>query len=90
MGEALLSAIFGVLFERLADPLLGVFFGEQNLDQTFLDKLNTVLLSVNAVLSDAEEKQITNLAVKKWVNELKDAAYHTDDLFGKIASMNGI
>ena len=90
MGEALLSAIFGVLFERLADPLLGVFFGEQNLDQTFLDKLNTVLLSVNAVLSDAEEKQITNLAVTKWVNELKDAAYHTDDLFGKIASMNGI
>ncbi|KAK7817077.1 putative disease resistance rpp13-like protein 1, partial [Quercus suber] len=80
VGEALLSASFGVLFERLADPLLGVFFGEQNLDQTLLDKLNTVLLSVNAVLSDAEEKQITNLAVKKWVNELKDAAYHADDL----------
>nr|POE78727.1 putative disease resistance rpp13-like protein 1 [Quercus suber] len=87
VGEALLSASFGVLFERLADPLLGVFFGEQNLDQTLLDKLNTVLLSVNAVLSDAEEKQITNLAVKKWVNELKDAAYHADDLLDQIASI---
>uniref|UniRef100_A0A2N9FNF8 NB-ARC domain-containing protein n=1 Tax=Fagus sylvatica TaxID=28930 RepID=A0A2N9FNF8_FAGSY len=87
VGETLLSALFGALFERLADPLVKEFFRDRNFDQTLVDKLNTVLLTVNAVISDAEEKQITNLEVKNWVNELKDAVYHADDLLDEIATI---
>ncbi|KAM3733832.1 hypothetical protein ACB098_11G167900 [Castanea mollissima] len=87
LGESLLSALFGALFERLASPLVRNFFGDRDFDQTLFDKMKTVLLTVNAVLSDAEEKQITNMAVKEWVNELKDAAYHAEDLLDEIATI---
>ena len=87
VGETLLSALFGVVFERLAEPLLRGFFRKQSFDQTLLDKLKTLLLDVEVVLSDAEEKQITNLAVRKWVNELRDAAYYADDLLDEIITI---
>ena len=35
----------------------------------------------------AEENQITNLAVKEWINELKDATYNADDLLDEIATI---
>jgi hypothetical protein len=44
------------------------------------------LLSVNAVLEDAEDKQFTKPNVKKWLDELKDAVYDTEDIFDKIAT----
>ncbi|XWS07976.1 hypothetical protein CRYUN_Cryun41cG0037300 [Craigia yunnanensis] len=48
-------------------------------------KLNPALMSVKAVLDDAEEKQITNPNVKGWVSELKDAVYDAEDLLDEIA-----
>ncbi|KAK7401130.1 hypothetical protein VNO78_12446 [Psophocarpus tetragonolobus] len=42
------------------------------------------LLAVNVVLNDAEEKQITDLAVKAWLDELKDAVYDAEDLLDEI------
>ena len=35
----------------------------------------------------AEENQITNLAVKEWINELEDATYNADDLLDEIATI---
>lgn len=87
MGETLLSALFGMVIERLADPLLSGLFQNKSFDQTLLDKLKTVLVKVDVVLSDAEEKQITNLKVRKWVNELKDTIYHADDLLDEIITI---
>nr|POF27471.1 putative disease resistance rpp13-like protein 1 [Quercus suber] len=56
-------------------------FGSNTLSQT-----KTALLTVNAVVIHAEENQITNLAVKEWINELKDATYNADDLLDEIAT----
>ena len=83
----MLSALFGMVIERLADPLLSGLFQNKSFDQTLLDKLKTVLVKVDVVLSDAEEKQITNLKVRKWVNELKDTIYHADDLLDEIITI---
>ena len=44
------------------------------------------LLEVQAVLNDAEAKQITNLAVKDWVDELKDSVYDAEDLVNDITT----
>ncbi|XP_035545975.1 putative disease resistance RPP13-like protein 1 [Juglans regia] len=51
-----------------------------------LSELNNVLLSVGAVLEDAEDKQVTNSSVKKWLDELKDAVYDAEDVLDKIAT----
>ncbi|KAF2312830.1 hypothetical protein GH714_040880 [Hevea brasiliensis] len=41
--------------------------------------------SVNGLLADAEEKQITQAAVKIWLDDLKEAVYEADDLLDEIA-----
>ena len=79
--SALLSGVCQVLFDRLASPQLMSFFRR---DQTLPDKLRIVLLTVHAVLIDAEEQQITNLRVKEWVKMLEDAVYRAEDLLDKI------
>ncbi|XP_030963466.1 putative disease resistance RPP13-like protein 1 [Quercus lobata] len=87
MTESLLSTFFEKVFERVADPLISGLFQNKGFDQTLLDKLKTVLVKVDVVLSDAEEKQLTNLKVRKWVNELKDTIYHADDLLDEIITI---
>ncbi|KAM4072793.1 hypothetical protein ACB094_11G166400 [Castanea mollissima] len=50
-------------------------------------RLKTSLLFLNAVLNDAEEKQMNNPVVKGWVNEIKDAAYQAQDLLDEIETV---
>ena len=85
--SALLSGLFQVLFERLASREVIEFFQFWSFDEKLLDELKIVGLTVNAVLRDAEEQQITNLAVKEWVNRLEDAAYHAEDLLDEIDTL---
>ncbi|KAG6679190.1 hypothetical protein I3842_14G118200 [Carya illinoinensis] len=51
-----------------------------------LTRLKNVLLSVGAVLEDAEDKQVTNSSVKTWLDELKDAVYDAEDVLDQIAT----
>ncbi|KAK7392754.1 hypothetical protein VNO78_21201 [Psophocarpus tetragonolobus] len=46
--------------------------------------LEIKLLAINVVLNDAEEKQITDPAVKAWLDELKDVVYDAEDLLDEI------
>jgi hypothetical protein len=41
-----------------------------------MKKLRILMLIVNEVLNDAEEKQITKAYVKEWPDELRDTAYY--------------
>ncbi|KAJ6944481.1 disease resistance RPP13-like protein 1 [Populus alba x Populus x berolinensis] len=43
------------------------------------------MISGGGLLDDAEEKQITNTAVRDWLAEYKDAVYETDDFLDEIA-----
>ncbi|GMQ09408.1 hypothetical protein CsSME_00052798 [Camellia sinensis var. sinensis] len=78
VGGAFLSATLQVLFDRLASREFVNFFRAQKLDDKLLRKLKLTLLGLNVVLDDAEYKQITNPAVKDWVDGLKVAVYHAD------------
>ncbi|KAG6628438.1 hypothetical protein CIPAW_14G013300 [Carya illinoinensis] len=54
--------------------------------KVLLWKLNNAMLSVKAVLEDAEEKQLTDSVVKVWVDELKNVIYDAEDIFDEIAT----
>lgn len=86
LGEAVLSAFLQVLFDRLASRELIDLFRRRDLDESLLNKLKLTLLTITAVLNDAEEKQMTNPLVNEWVVELKDAVYQAEDVLDLIAT----
>ncbi|CAI8596114.1 unnamed protein product [Vicia faba] len=79
LGGALLSASMEMLVGKVVD-----LFQRTKLDDSLLDNLKITLLSLQSVLHDAEEKQITNPAVKEWLNMLQDAVFEAEDLFDEI------
>jgi Leucine-rich repeat (LRR) protein len=54
-------------------------------DDMPLKRLKTTMISGGGLLDDAEEKQITNRAVRDWLAEYKDAVYEADDFLDEIA-----
>ena len=86
VGEALLTASIQVLLEKMASPEVLSFFGGQKLNAALLNKLKITLLTVHAILNDAEVKQSENPAIKEWLHEIKDAAYDAEDLLEEIAT----
>ena len=84
IGEAFLSASLEVLLDRIISQEFQYFSRNKELDTSLLKKLKITLLSLQAVMNDAEEKQITNPAVKQWLDELRDALYDADDLLDEI------
>ncbi|KAG7947872.1 hypothetical protein I3843_14G116600 [Carya illinoinensis] len=86
VGGILLSAFLKVLFDRMASHEFVDFQRRRKLSDGLLDKLKTVLLSIEVVLEDAEDKQVTNPSVKKWLDELKHAVYDAEDVLDEIAT----
>ncbi|KAK2354078.1 putative disease resistance RPP13 protein [Trifolium repens] len=80
VGGALLSAFLQVTFEKLASADIGEYFRRRKLDHKLLNKLNITLLSINAVVDDAELKQIMNPNVRAWLDAVKDAVLEAEDL----------
>ncbi|CAN6556417.1 unnamed protein product [Malus baccata var. baccata] len=84
IGEAFLSASIQVLCDRIASTEFGDLFLQKKLDEPLLEKLKVTLPALCAVLNDAEEKQISNLAVRKWLDGLKHAVLDAEDLLDEI------
>ncbi|KAM3741736.1 hypothetical protein ACB098_07G019400 [Castanea mollissima] len=53
---------------------------------TELNKLESTLSTIQAVLQDAEEKQWNSKAVRNWLRKLKDAAYDADNVVDEFAT----
>ena len=84
VGGALLSASVQVLLDKIISREFLDFFQSRKLDVSLLGKLKMTLLSLQAVLNDAEEKQITNSAIKEWLDELTQAVFDADHLLDEI------
>ena len=88
VGELLLSAFFQVIFDRLAPHGELLNFVRQlggGVDSE-LKKWENTLTMIKAVLSDAEEKQLTDQAVKIWLDSLRDLAYDVEDILDVFAT----
>ncbi|CAL2237912.1 unnamed protein product [Prunus armeniaca] len=84
IGEAFISASIQVICYRIASPKFVDLFRHKKLDQPLLMKLKRTLLTLNAVLDDAEEKQIEKPAVREWLDDLKHAVFDAEDLLDEI------
>ncbi|EEF49581.1 putative disease resistance protein RGA3 [Ricinus communis] len=85
VGEAFLSAAFQIALGHLASPILREFGCRFGIDKD-LRKLTRNLSKIQAVLNDAEAKQITDYSVKLWLNELKEVAYDADDVLDEVST----
>ncbi|KAJ9162719.1 hypothetical protein P3X46_022475 [Hevea brasiliensis] len=85
VGQAVLSAFFRVLFNRLASPELLKYARQEQVYAEF-KKWEKILIKIHAVLDDAEEKQLTNQFVKIWLAELRDLAYDVDDILDEFTT----
>ncbi|KAL2335689.1 hypothetical protein Fmac_016902 [Flemingia macrophylla] len=84
VGGALLSAFLQTAVDRLASRQVVDFFRGRKLDEKLLNRLKLKLRSINALVGDAELKQIQSQLVRDWLFEVKDAVYDAEDLLDEI------
>ncbi|MFQ6666326.1 hypothetical protein Gotur_032710, partial [Gossypium turneri] len=86
VAEAFLSASIEVLLDRVVSADVLRFIKGKKLEAMLQNKLKRTLMSVKAVLDDAEYKQITSPNVKSWIDELKDTVYNAEYLLDEIST----
>ncbi|XP_058219859.1 putative disease resistance RPP13-like protein 1 [Rhododendron vialii] len=85
-GEIFLSAFIQVLFEKLASRDLWNFALKKQI-RTQLAKWSRMLEQIEALLADAEDKQMTNQrGITLWLEDLEDLAYDLDDVLDEFAT----
>jgi len=84
LGGALFGAVLQVLFDRIDSRQVVDYFRGRKLDEKLLKKLKRKLVSINAVVDDAEQKQFRNAYVKAWLDEVRDVLLDTEDLMDEI------
>ncbi|TYJ12456.1 hypothetical protein E1A91_A11G351800v1 [Gossypium mustelinum] len=84
IGEAALSGFLDLLVGKSLDSALN-FVADHNQLHQQLKQWQSILPDIQAVLDDAEEKQIKNMGVKKWLEDLQDLAYDVDDILDEFA-----
>ncbi|XP_044490289.1 putative disease resistance RPP13-like protein 1 [Mangifera indica] len=85
IGEAILSVTVEMLIQKLVSEVV-VQFGRQEQIHDDLKKWEKTLKKIQAVLDDADEKQMTNRLVKIWLSELQDLAYDLEDILDELAT----
>jgi len=85
MAEIVLSAFFQVFFQKLGDEALKKIARSKGIDSK-LKKLQRLLVQIKALLNDASQKELSDGAVKGWLNGLQHLAYDIDDLLDELAT----
>lgn len=89
VAELFLSAIIQALFQQLASSTIKFLASREKVESHF-EKLRYNLLLIQAVLEDAEEKQLTQRSVKVWLESLRDLAYDLEDILDEITTQASI
>ncbi|XP_039162739.1 putative disease resistance RPP13-like protein 1 [Eucalyptus grandis] len=80
IGEIILGSFFQTLFDKLSS-LASDYVQREGIDTTILDDWKRILVTINAVVDDAEEKQLSgNCLVKLWLDDVRDLAFDIEDL----------
>ncbi|XP_028806802.1 putative disease resistance RPP13-like protein 1 [Neltuma alba] len=88
MDAAVVGAVLSPTIQTILDCITSSkfrdFVKDRELNVRLLDELKITLIMLDAILINAEEKQITSPAVKRWLEELKDAIDDAEDLLDEI------
>jgi hypothetical protein len=79
VGGMLASAVLKVVTQQIGDAIGGQARLQWNFRKD-LEKLRTLLESVEAVLMDAERRSIKDLTVLLWLDRLKNAMYDISNM----------
>ncbi|CAN1345080.1 Putative disease resistance protein RGA4 [Linum perenne] len=79
MAETVLTPVVQLILGKLADLALEKIAALWTVKHQIM-KLRDTVLTIKAVLLDAEEKQTHNRQVKLWLEKLSDVMYDADDL----------
>ncbi|XP_072064564.1 putative disease resistance RPP13-like protein 1 [Arachis hypogaea] len=86
-GRAYLSSFADAVLNKLSSLDINSTPNARKLaDQKLLQKLRKSLRATRPVLDDAEQKQIRDQEVKKWLVDLQDALYLADDLLDELST----
>ncbi|XXG59208.1 hypothetical protein AAC387_Pa04g1330 [Persea americana] len=83
VADAGISSLFQAMFDTLTPSFLQslrFLFGVEGEAQ----KLKSTLSRIQALLNDAEDRQIKEELVRLWLRELKDAAYDAEDIVDEV------
>ncbi|CAL5331138.1 unnamed protein product [Camellia sinensis] len=85
IAEIFLSAFVKLLFEKMSSFASSKLPTFEDID-TQLTNWTNMLSQIEALLIDAEEKQLTDRAVNLWLDNLQDLAYDLDDVVDEFAT----
>ncbi|XVF73596.1 hypothetical protein PTKIN_Ptkin12aG0215000 [Pterospermum kingtungense] len=84
VGEAFSKSMFELLLDKFGASDV-MYFAQKKKFYVELKKWENNLKGINAVLTDAEEKQVNNRSVKIWLDELRVLAYDVEDILDEFA-----
>ncbi|XP_030455373.2 putative disease resistance RPP13-like protein 1 [Syzygium oleosum] len=84
-----LASLFQVLFDKLASLALG-YAQREGISTALLKEWEEMLVTINAVLADAEDRQLRGKPlVKLWLDDVRDLAYDMEDLLDEFVIQAG-
>ncbi|XP_073008750.1 putative disease resistance protein RGA3 [Typha latifolia] len=82
---AVLSTFMQVLFDRLSIAASDEFRLLRGIEKE-LQNMSTTLSTIQALVEDAEEKQLKDKVVRTWLANIKDVAYEMDEILDSYAA----
>ena len=79
VAEAAVSSIFDLVLDKLVAAPLLQYARRHDVENT-LNEWKRTLLHIEAVLTDAEQKQVRDRSVMLWLDDLKSLAYDMEDV----------
>ncbi|XP_071734059.1 putative disease resistance RPP13-like protein 1 [Rutidosis leptorrhynchoides] len=85
MPEVIVSELLKVVLEKLTSEALKKIVRSLGI-QSELKKLETKFSEIQEFLNDASQREVTDKAVKRWLNSLQHLAYDIDDIIDGLAT----
>jgi hypothetical protein len=89
VGGMVVSGVIKVVIKEIGSAINGEFKLHKNLSKD-MEKMKMTLEAVEAVLSEAERRSITDEPTRLWLKRLKNALYEISDMLDDFEADNNL